>query len=209
MVFGGVVTPVKVTRLRLINYLNLFVFQGFKEVFMDKKRCLVIALTVVVALGSFGCGWRRGKDVDDFPPAHLDAGWPGSADFRFDDDPLAQRFGYTQTLDVHFENVLFGFDSSQIASGEQSKIEDVANYMRRNPNVKAIIEGHTCDIGSREYNMALGERRALAARAYLVQLGIEPARIQTLSYGEENPLHFGTSEAERRLNRRAAFNMVQ
>ncbi len=176
---------------------------------MQKKRGLVFALLVLVVLGSVGCRrWRSDPD-HDMPPAHLDQDWIGSPDFRYDDDPLADRFGYTRTLDVQFDDVLFGFDSSQVASGEQPKIEEVAAYMRRNPNSKVIIEGHTCDIGSREYNMALGERRALAARAYLIQLGIETARIQTLSYGKENPLVFGTSEAERRLNRRAAFNMVE
>lgn len=177
---------------------------------MQKKRGWILALSVLVVMGSFGCRrWRGAPDDDDFPPAYLEHGWHGSPDFRHGDDPLARRFDYSRTLDVHFDDVLFGFDSSQVTSGEQSKIEEVAAYMRRHPQAKAIVEGHTCDIGSREYNMALGERRALAARAYLVQLGIEPARIQTLSYGKENPLHHGTSEAERRLNRRAAFKMVE
>lgn len=177
---------------------------------MQNKKGLIFALSVLVVLGSFGCRrWPGATDAEDFPPAHLDNGWHGSPGFRHDDDPLAQRFDYSRALDIRFDDVLFGFDSSQVTSGEQSKVEEVAAYMRRNPQSKVVIEGHTCDIGSREYNMALGERRALAARAYLVQLGIDPARIQTLSYGKENPLHHGEGEAERRLNRRAAFKMVE
>ncbi len=176
---------------------------------MDTSKGMVLALTLVLLAGSFGCGRFRRTDAGDMPPAHLDPDWRGSPDFRVGEDALDERFAFAETLDLQFEDILFGFDSSQVAAGERAKIEQVAAYLQRNPNVKIIVEGHTCDIGNREYNMALGERRALAARAYLVQLGIEPARVQTLSYGQENPRHFGASEAERRLNRRVAFRLVR
>ncbi len=176
---------------------------------MNKKHWLWIAVVVLTAAMVSGCGWRRGRKADDFAAADLDPDWTGSIDFLGEEDFLDDRFGYTEVLDVRFEDVVFGFDSSQITSSEQFKADAVADYMQRNSGVKVIIEGHTCDIGSREYNMALGERRALAARAYLVQRGINSARIQTLSYGKENPLHFGDSEDARRRNRRAAFVLVR
>ena len=68
-----------------------------------------------------------------------------------------------------------------------------------------MIEGHTCNIGTAEYNLALGERRAAEVRNYLVRRGIAPGRLTTVSYGEERPAHDNGEEATRRLNRRAAF----
>ncbi len=177
---------------------------------MNAKKWLYIGVVVVMVVGLSGCRGRAGKGSGRFGEAVLDDQFSGSGDLMLDDVTLlGERFAYTDVLDLKYENVVFAFDSSQIAAGEQAKIEAVADYMRRQPTVKTIIDGHTCDVGSRDYNMALGERRALAVRAYLVQLGIDPGRIQTRSYGMEQPLHAGVSESARRLNRRAAFVLVQ
>ncbi len=68
-----------------------------------------------------------------------------------------------------------------------------------------IVEGHTCDIGTSDYNLALGAKRALAVRDYLIRQGIEPSRVTITSYGEEAPAVRNDSESNRRLNRRAVF----
>jgi outer membrane protein OmpA-like peptidoglycan-associated protein len=75
--------------------------------------------------------------------------------------------------------------------------------MQADATLNLTIEGHTCSIGTNEYNMALGERRANAVRDYLVSRGIAATRLSTISYGEENPAHDNSREETRRLNRRA------
>ena len=73
------------------------------------------------------------------------------------------------------------------------------------PEIALLIEGHTCNVGTTEYNLALGERRAAAVRDYLVRRGVAANRLTTISYGEERPAHDNGQEATRRLNRRASF----
>lgn len=106
---------------------------------------------------------------------------------------------------VKYDAVLFDYDSAQIRESERTKLEAVADYLKKNPGVGVIIEGHCDERGSAEYNLALGERRALAARDYLVGLGIDGANIQTKSYGEEMPFNPGHDESAWRLNRRDEF----
>jgi outer membrane protein OmpA-like peptidoglycan-associated protein len=77
--------------------------------------------------------------------------------------------------------------------------------MLANPTLNINIEGHTCDIGSAEYNLALGDRRATAVKDYLLGRGIAASRLRTASYGEEDPDHANAHEATRRLNRRVAL----
>ena len=99
-----------------------------------------------------------------------------------------------------FQPVYFHFDQSAIATSEYTKLDQVASYLSANAGTGVVIEGH-CDIkGSDEYNRALGERRALAAKEYLLRKGIADNRIRTVSYGEEKPA--GNDDA---LNRRDEF----
>ncbi len=104
-----------------------------------------------------------------------------------------------------FEPLFFAYDSSQVNPEEAGKCEDVAKHLKKNSGGGVIIEGHGDERGSREYNLALGERRALAVRDYLISLGVEPAAIQTKSLGEEMPENMGHDEGAWRLNRRAVF----
>lgn len=103
------------------------------------------------------------------------------------------------------EKVYFDFDISAIKAGEQSKLDDVANFLKGNLQVNVRIEGNCDEIGTEEYNRELGQRRAAASRDYLVKLGIEPARIQTLSYGRDNPVGARKGNKARALNRRDEF----
>jgi len=108
-----------------------------------------------------------------------------------------------------FQPVYFAYDSSTVSDSERAKIEMVAETLRASPGVVLVVEGHCDERGSAEYNLALGERRALAVRAYLVGLGIGADRIQTKSYGEEMPVAMGHNEESWRLNRRAEFVIVR
>jgi len=104
-----------------------------------------------------------------------------------------------------FQSVYFDYDSAQINPSERTKIEEVANNLRSNSQQGIVVEGHCDERGSNEYNLALGERRALAVRAYLIGLGVDGSRIQTKSYGEERPAVPGHDEDAWSRNRRAEF----
>lgn len=127
--------------------------------------------------------------------------------------PLGERpdggFGMEEAGRGQFEAVYFAYDSSQIQMSERSKLEAVAQFLRQNPSASLIAEGHCDSRGSSEYNLALGERRALAARAYLVGMGIDAGRVQTRSYGEEMPVDPSETEAAYSLNRRSEFVAIQ
>jgi peptidoglycan-associated lipoprotein len=101
------------------------------------------------------------------------------------------------------DRVFFAFDSAEISPEAQRILQRQAEWLRRYPNVGVTIEGHCDERGTREYNLALGERRAQAAKRVLVALGIPAARLSTISYGKERPAVPGSSEDAYAQNRRA------
>lgn len=104
--------------------------------------------------------------------------------------------------------VYFQFDSSRISSSEAPKLDEIAAYLMSNAGTGVVIEGNCDSRGSDEYNRALGERRALAAKEYLTGKGVAESRIRTISYGEERPAVQGDDEASRAKNRRDEFVAV-
>jgi outer membrane protein OmpA-like peptidoglycan-associated protein len=84
-------------------------------------------------------------------------------------------------------------------------LDEAVAALQKNPNIRVTIEGHTCNIGTAEYNLALGERRATSVREYLASRGISAERLTIVSYGEERPKYDNSREETRRLNRRAAL----
>jgi len=104
---------------------------------------------------------------------------------------------------VPSDRVFFALDSHGL-DGEARRILDAqAAWLQRNANVRVTIEGHADERGTREYNLALGDRRANAARDYLQSRGVESSRMQTISYGKERPAVVGDSETSYAQNRRA------
>ncbi len=104
-----------------------------------------------------------------------------------------------------FEDVHFDFDRYTLRPEALRVLEQAVSAMRQDAALRLTLEGHTCSIGTAEYNLALGERRASALRDYLTQNGVAASRLQTVSYGEEKPKHDNSREETRRLNRRAAL----
>jgi len=100
--------------------------------------------------------------------------------------------------------VYFGFDSSELAAEAQGILDRQAAFLNVNPTMVVIIEGHADERGTREYNLALGDRRAVAVRDYLLAKGLNAARIRTVSYGKERPAVAGSNEESWAKNRRAA-----
>jgi outer membrane protein OmpA-like peptidoglycan-associated protein len=104
-----------------------------------------------------------------------------------------------------FEDVHFDFDRYSLRPEAVRALDEAIRTLQENPDLRLEIEGHTCNIGTAEYNLALGERRANAVRDYLASRGIGADRLRTVSYGEERPKHDNAREETRRLNRRAAL----
>jgi peptidoglycan-associated lipoprotein len=104
-----------------------------------------------------------------------------------------------------FEDVHFDFDRYSLRPDAARVLDEAVKALQENPELRLEIEGHTCNIGTAEYNLALGERRATAVREYLAGRGIGADRLRTVSYGEERPKHDNAREETRRLNRRAAM----
>ena len=107
-----------------------------------------------------------------------------------------------------FETIHFDFDKSDIRPDARIVLEKIAVYLKNHRKVKVSFEGHCDERGTSEYNMALGERRSLSARRYLVSLGIAPERLGTISYGAERPFDSGHNEEAWAKNRRCEFKIV-
>ena len=116
---------------------------------------------------------------------------------------------YRRCADVAFNPVYFGFDSTVVPAGELGKIDAVAQHLASNAGRVVVVEGNCDERGSHEYNMSLGENRAIIIRNYLVQSGISSDRIQTRSYGAEKPAVEGHDESAYALNRRGEFVIFQ
>ncbi len=104
-----------------------------------------------------------------------------------------------------FEDVHFDFDRYSLRPEATRALDEAVRTLQQNPDLRIEIEGHTCNIGTAEYNLALGERRATAVRDYLTSRGVGADRLRTVSYGEERPKFDNSREETRRLNRRAAL----
>jgi peptidoglycan-associated lipoprotein len=112
-------------------------------------------------------------------------------------------------IDLAALRIQFAFDDYSLSSQAKENLEKLAGWMKEADTAKIQVEGHTCEIGTNEYNLALGERRANSAKTYLEGLGVGTGRLSTISYGEERPLDPGHTEAARSKNRRAEFVMTK
>ena len=109
---------------------------------------------------------------------------------------------FTQTIG---DRVYFGFDRYDLTAEAQAQLQKIAAWLKTYPQYRFVIEGHCDDRGTREYNLALGERRATSAKNYLIALGIDANRMQTISYGKERPVCTESTESCWAQNRRAHF----
>ncbi|APX12099.1 peptidoglycan-associated lipoprotein Pal [Tateyamaria omphalii] len=148
----------------------------------------VAACTDPARLGGAGAG------NDPFANGAAGGVVPGSAS-----DPASPAY-FQQAVG---DRVLFAVDQSTLTPEGRATLDGQAVWLLQNADFTAVIEGHADEQGTREYNLALGARRADAARAYLVSQGVQPGRLQVVSYGKERPIEVCSEEACYAKNRRA------
>lgn len=170
-----------------------------------------------VDVGPVGPAGSVSSDVKITQPAASDSGQTtttSATDFTEADLEREKRLQAEQKKQAKWrmqreqfrnQDIYFAFDSADLSPEAMATLKTKADYLRKNPKDGVLIEGHCDERGSNEYNLALGDGRANSARNFLKDLGIDPSRLQTLSYGEENPLDPGHNEAAWAVNRRCHF----
>jgi len=156
-------------------------------------------ILLVAALSVAGCtGANRFGDAGGAGGAGATAGVfdPALGDPT---DPTSLAY-FQQTVG---DRVLFEVDQSTLTPAGQAVLDGQAIWMAANPDFSAVIEGHADEQGTREYNLALGERRANAVQAYLISQGVAGSRLTTVTYGKERPLEICSNESCYAQNRRA------
>jgi peptidoglycan-associated lipoprotein len=154
--------------------------------------------TLMVGLLAIGCASNKPKNAQDGAANGADAAGNNGLSLELNGDSDNGKAGGLKT-------VFFGFDSSSIDADTKAAVQANADYLKANANVDVQVEGHCDERGGRQYNLALGERRAKAVRDTLVALGVEAKRISTISYGNERPKAEGNDESAWSQNRRANF----
>lgn len=167
-------------------------------------------LALVAALLATGACSRRDHAVTTTPPAAIEAG-AGTKAAPDDEVGLVELPGSQADLvaNAGTDTIHFGTDKSDIDPESQAILAAQAKWMLANRSVRASIEGHADERGTREYNVALGEKRANAARDYLVAQGVPSARLLVTSWGKEKPVATGSDDASWAQNRRAVTVVVR
>jgi peptidoglycan-associated lipoprotein len=172
---------------------------------MDRRWQLVVLGLMVFSVALTGCKKKPKPGM-----GMGDAGVGGViGEGAYGEGALGDRPEGAMETAGQFSPVYFDYDSAQVNPAEQAKIQAVADYLRGNAAGGVIVEGHCDERGSNEYNLALGERRALAIRAALIGLGADASRVQTKSLGEERPAAMGHDESSWAQNRRGEFVLFQ
>lgn len=162
---------------------------------------LLITTSLVLA----GCSK---KAPEELPPAPVDTSTPAPT-------PTPSGPGYAPGSQGDFlantmsDRILFDTDRFNVDSQDQLILQSQARWLAQHPNARVTIEGHADERGTRDYNLALGERRANAAKNYLASLGVSPARMTTVSYGKERPEALASNESAWARNRRAVTVVIR
>jgi peptidoglycan-associated lipoprotein len=188
---------------------------------MQIRRLMMLAAVLVLVAGVGACAKKKppiarptppppaatptNANRPPAPPQPVAEPQPVPAEPTISSDPLAASDIDAINKNSPFQPVFYGFDMAELDEPGQQVLSANAGVLRKYPAWVVTIEGHADERGTAEYNLALGERRALAARNYLVSLGIPADRLRTVSYGKEFPFDPGHDEAAWSKNRRAHF----
>ena len=171
---------------------------------MNRLTTTLLTATALIAVA--GCAKKR-PEVLPPAPAATDNGIPAPVGTSDQSDAVGTTVTPGSKADfersVSSDTVHFALDHSDIDPTARAVLDSQADWLTSNPSVRVTIEGHTDERGTREYNLALGDRRANAAKNYLAARGISASRMSTISYGKERPLALGSDEQSWAENRRA------
>jgi peptidoglycan-associated lipoprotein len=186
---------------------------------MQKSRSVLLVVVMAVVIAA--CGKKEPPVARPIPPPPADASSTGANRPATPPEPIAESRAVPpepiaedplKVSDIDkinqnspFQPVFFAYDSAEIDDTGRTALNANAEVMKKYPEWVITIEGHADERGTAEYNLALGERRAVAARAYLVSLGVPADRLKTVSYGKEFPFDPGHDEAAWSKNRRSHF----
>jgi peptidoglycan-associated lipoprotein len=186
-----------------------------EKLVMRKKNVLRQALYVTLAaLLAAGCAKTATVPIAAEPAARVT---PTAAEHPTDightREPAVavapiQQMAPKPAAAVDLQRIQFDFDRYVLTPQARDILAGNAAYLKAHPEIKVVIDGYCDDRGSDEYNLALGERRALAAKQFIISLGVPPESLSTISYGEENPLDAGNHEGAWAKNRRAEFRII-
>lgn len=170
------------------------------------RRIPVVLLVFAVLLVLGGCAKKSPQTPSSYDPSASRDVAPGTGFASYEDDAAGRDVG-TSELDrsALLGAVYFDFDRYELRSDAREQLAKNADYLLANPHVLVTIEGHCDERGTNAYNLALGAQRAGTAKRYLVSLGVDGHRLDTISYGEERPACTESNEGCWRLNRRAHF----
>jgi peptidoglycan-associated lipoprotein len=186
---------------------DLAAIQRMLELIQGSERMHKMITVAVLSSAILLAGCARKQAVNTVPPSVTEAvGATQDNDVGLVELPRLQA---ELVAAAGTDTIFFGTDRSDLDAEDRMVLDRQAAWLRANPNVRVSVEGHADERGTREYNQALGERRAQSARDYLVALGIPPARLLVVSWGKERPLDPGTGEQAWARNRRAVSVLVQ
>ncbi|HEU0134958.1 MAG TPA: peptidoglycan-associated lipoprotein Pal, partial [Allosphingosinicella sp.] len=173
----------------------------------------VAAIAAALAMTA-GCGKKAPKDLPPPPGDSADAGTAGGVDDGSGSDPSGgtgpgSREDFIRSVGLEGDRVFFDTDQFDLDDRDRSTLDVQATWLNRYPNVRVTIEGHADERGTRDYNLALGDRRANAAKNHLAARGVSPDRMTVISYGKERPEALGSDESAWAQNRRAVTVLPQ
>lgn len=171
-----------------------------------KKGLLLSLAAAMVAVGGVGCKSKEKPIQTTFSePTNTT---PATTDTGGNALPAWDVASMPWAAEPALRTIYFDYDSDVLRPDAVQTLSGNLNYIQNNPTMAILIEGHCDERGTQEYNLALGERRALAVREYLIRLGVPAYRIGTLSFGEERPSVMGGGEAAWSQNRRGEFKVA-
>jgi peptidoglycan-associated lipoprotein len=187
---------------------------------MKAARQIALTFAVAVLMAAVACGGKKPPVARPAPPPPATPANPPSRPPAppepvseptivppepVPEDAISVASLYALNKNSPLKPVFYELDSSDLSAVSQKTLDDNAALLKRYPSWAVTVEGHCDERGTAEYNLALGERRAITARAYLVSLGIPANRVRTVSYGKEFPFDPGHDETAFAKNRRAHF----
>jgi len=169
-----------------------------------KMAAILLASTALVA----GCGKKK---VEELPPVAegTEGQTPTDPNAGVGQIVPGSQEDFLQTVGQYGDRIFFDTDKFNVDAEDQSTLQRQAQWLAQYPNTRVTVEGHADERGTREYNLALGERRANSAKNYLASLGVDSGRVQTVSYGKERAQALGSDEQSWAQNRRAVTVTVQ